>query len=87
MVIDQVEYYSQVRARRVEWLWYADGDEVIDEFTKDKYGLTYTVKAEKRVRLCSKLYVKEKEYENTDILNRGADRSSYDLSCFIGEIL
>lgn len=22
MVIDQVEYYSQVRARRVEWLWY-----------------------------------------------------------------
>lgn len=68
-------------------LCYADGNEVIDEFTKDKYGLTYTVKEEKRVRLCSKLYVKEKEYENTDILNRGADRSSYDLSCFIGEIL
>lgn len=68
-------------------LRYTDHDEVPKEFAKDKCGLTYIVKEEKRVRLHSKLYVKEKEYANADVLNKGTDRLRYDVSCFIKEIL
>ncbi len=68
-------------------LRYADHDEVPKAFVKDKYGLTYIVNEEKRVRLHSKLYVKEKEYANAGVLNQGADRFRYDFSCFIKEIL
>ena len=68
-------------------LRYTDHDEVPNEFAKDEYGLTYIVKEEKRVRLHSKLYVKEKEYANADVLNKGTDRLRYDVSCFIKEIL
>ena len=68
-------------------LRYTDNDEVPNEFAKDKCGLTYVVNEEKRVRLHSKLYVKEKEYASADVLNKGADRLRYDVSCFIKEIL
>ena len=68
-------------------LRYTNHDEVQNEFAKDEYGLTYVVNEEKRVRLHSKLYVKEKEYANADLLNKGTDRLRYDVSCFIKEIL
>ena len=42
---------------------------------------------ETRVRLRSKLYVKEKEYANAVVLNQSADRLRYDVSCFVKEIL
>lgn len=61
--------------------------EVLKEFAKDKYSLTYAALEETRVRLRSKLYVKEKEYANADVLNQGADRLRYDVSCFVKEIL
>ena len=67
-------------------LRYSDS-EALKEFTKDKYGLTYAALEETRVRLRSKLYVKEKEYANADVLNQGADRLRYDISCFVTEIL
>ena len=67
-------------------LRYSDS-EALKEFTKDKYGLTYAALEETRVRLRSKLYVKEKEYANADVLNQGADRLRYDVSCFVKEIL
>ena len=67
-------------------LRYSDS-EALKEFTKDKYGLTYAALEETRVRLRSKLYVKEKEYANADVLNQGADRLRYDISCFVKEIL
>lgn len=68
-------------------LRYTDHNEMLQEFNKDKHGLTYVVVEEKRVRLRSKLYVKEKEYANADVLNKGADRLRYDVSCFVKEIL
>ena len=68
-------------------LRYTNHDEVQNEFAKDEYGLTYVVNEEKRVRLHSKLYVKEKEYASADVLNKGEDRLRYDVSCFIKEIL
>ena len=68
-------------------LRYTDHNEMLQEFNKDKHGLTYVVVEEKRVRLRSKLYVKEKEYANADVLNKGADRLRYDVSCFIKEIM
>ena len=68
-------------------LRYTEHNEVLQEFNKDKHGLTYVVVEEKRVRLHSKLYVKEKEYANADVLNKGADRLRYDVSCFVKEIL
>lgn len=68
-------------------LRYTDHDEVPNEFAKDEYGLTYVVNEEKRVRLHSMLYVKEKEYASADVLNKGTDRLRYDVSCFIKEIL
>ena len=68
-------------------LRYTDHNEMLQEFNKDKHGLTYVVVEEKRVRLHSKLYVKEKEYANADVLNKGADRLRYDVSCFVKEIL
>ncbi len=68
-------------------LRYTDHGEVFKEFVKDKCGLTYIINEEKRVRLHSKLYVKEKEYANAGVLNQGADRLLYDISCFIKEIL
>ena len=67
-------------------LRYSDS-EVLKEFAKDKYSLTYAALEETRVRLRSKLYVKEKEYANSDVLNQGADRLRYDVSCFVKEIL
>ena len=67
-------------------LRYSDS-EPLKEFTKDKYGLTYAALEETRVRLRSKLYVKEKEYANADVLNQGADRLRYDVSCFVKEIV
>ena len=67
-------------------LRYSDS-EVLKEFAKDKYSLTYAALEETRVRLRSKLYVKEKEYANADVLNQGADRLRYDVSCFVKEIL
>ena len=67
-------------------LRYADS-EALKVFIKDKYGLTYAVLEETRVRLRSKLYVKEKEYANAEVLNQGADRLRYDVSCFVKEIL
>lgn len=68
-------------------LRYTDHNEMLQEFNKDKHGLTYVVVEEKRVRLRSKLYVKEKEYANADVLNKGADQLRYDVSCFVKEIL
>ena len=67
-------------------LRYSDS-EALKEFAKDKYSLTYAVLEETRVRLRSKLYVKEKEYANAEVLNQGADRLRYDVSCFVKEIL
>ena len=60
---------------------------MLKEFAKDKYSLTCAALEETRVRLRSKLYVKEKEYANADVLNQGADRLRYDVSSFVKEIL
>lgn len=67
-------------------LRYADEEQPITCFPKDKCALTYTKIDEKRTKLKSKLYVKEKVYKNTLEVNLGLDIGHYDLSCFVKEI-
>lgn len=68
-------------------LRYTTEGDALEAFPKDKYCLSYTEKAKNKLKLYSKLYVKEKEYESAAVLNKGADILQYDVSCFIKEIL
>lgn len=68
-------------------LRYTTEGNVLEAFPKDKFCLSYTATAKNKLKLYSKLYVKEKEYESAAVLNKGTDILQYDVSCFIKEIL